>query len=498
MLSINLKPLVIGVMLNDEIVCNVSLNTNSIKKNYIDDEYLKFIPSMFISLQDKSNNNNNNTINYNSKIRKLNFHMDTTFILNYTDAPIYVKNKNNVPIKIDMMKDCINLEKYNVNTRDIDIISIQTIHNPYATLSNTFSNNSQSNWIEIKNKFIESLVESYKQNNEEATAIYEYMIKNVKQLSSTIKNINTHESIMNNYLKVIVLHRVLAYDIDTKSTNKTIYVENKDLLISRKNFTDIQDHPFINNKSILMANTQKINNSTKSVYIIDSDNILARKFYKLLDRVLEIPVIHMNKPNGLYVESWDGEKIINNVIDINDVNSLTYIYNSVEEAEKGSNIETVRKTELVNKEFELAMLNKNNDINKLSIELEKIKEQNNLALLNNELNTEKARQEKIKLDNEYQILMAKKDSELEKARLDFEKNKREIEKINYTAPIEKDLYERKNKNEKNKHKLDKLIAELKLNEIQKDKELTTYKTLAVVIPISLGLIYKAVDMYQKR
>ncbi|EKD89674.1 MAG: hypothetical protein ACD_33C00009G0002 [uncultured bacterium] len=363
------KKIIIPVVLSihttdDSDVNNTPGSSSSVKiiKNVTNTDIFELLPRVNLNIQHSEKHKDinctngikhfrlNETIINNKVINVSNTYLTPVIsVLNFTNKPITVRSFDNIPKVI-----------YNIKGRDISYdnkIFIMTSHNLINPNSVLYS--------KLDNNYLESLKLKFKDDtnpyNQELKNILNYYSENYKEITREIDNIT---------IKINTACIIDVNDLEEAKDN-TIFVLNKDILISLKGINEIPEHP----RTSITHNTEDsiltdiINDNNASFFIVDSDNRLSKKFFNLFNEAIEIPVINNNDDHldGLYIINKVNGIIADRNFTLEQINDLDFIYNSMEEAITGGDIQLKSKKEIEQLTF---------DNNKIKIELERIKSEN--------------------------------------------------------------------------------------------------------------------------
>lgn len=419
-------------------------------------EELDIIPNIRMMFSDKTNHKVTKELN--SHIDLSNYMTETTVILNHTNKILYAKTDNNFPIKIDPIPANIDKE---ISPDKHGFIEILTI---YPVFNNNIKLNTDSyvDYIrELHN--IYNSPHNINYNSSEAKVVIDYIITHENEITNyTSSNslIDKKNSLHNKpimYLKVVTVCRIDSSMLELEE-DKSVYIDNKRLVLSTVGFTKMPSHMALTEKSIL-SNKMLSGHLSKeaesySIYMIDNENKLGRKFANILNETTPIVVIKdYTKPEGLYIESYKPSVMINNginltYIELDKIPMLDFIFNSEEDAKNGRDKDMLNnaaihkyKAEAMQSEKSLEEFkyNAKREIEEAKIQSEKetakkIKEERKHV---ERLNKEKIKQ--LNIENKQLRKDNKRKTEIETIKYNTEKNKHKHENVKFVRESTMDM-----------------------------------------------------------
>ena len=239
---------------------------------------------------------------------------------------------------------------------------------------------------------------------------------------------------------------------ETDSSDIKLYVPIKDIFITKRSIYDYYEVPVYDSQGV---KTEKIAPGAFAIYIVDNGNTITDRFTSVLDKVIRIPVIRDNitAENGLYVAvvGENGTFVPKKICSLEEINNVSYVYKTQEEAERGANKFELLQSELKQKELEIAALNK---------EHERIITENKMQLANLE---KQMKEFSYQLDMERQRLEAKYQEQLREQELKFLEMKRKLEEESYRSKYhyEDRHYRVKSRYEEEKYERDSTLENIK-------------------------------------
>ena len=343
----------------------------------------------------------------------------TDLIFNFTDFNITVYNRYNIPHMLCPLETKALKDMYRGK---IIFMTIHRFNNPAMVSDITGINKNYFKDLIEKNKYKKQVSDKFS----DFCDVLEFADScwdKIDYLSNDYKC---------NTIKIITIGQLPGESLMSADQRHPIglFIRNKDLLISRESVFQSPDHPHINNEFNLSELRDKIIPGTRFVYIVDNDNAIGDRYHTvngITEKVIKIQT-EQKTLNGLYTAMF-GSDFSYNIIDhvsIDDLDNVSFIYKTKEEAELGANKAELYKDELSRKEGLLR--------------------ERELELKNMQItNKEEYERTVLVLRREVEELRAKSEAEALTAKTEYDKLKAKLEEKSKKSDIK--LTKKKRKNE---------------------------------------------------
>jgi len=376
-------------------------------------------------------------------------------ILNLSNYIITIKEKDNIeqtffPIENTVLKDYFGGK--------ILILEIFTLNNP-SCISRELHN--QENYLEIKCNTVPFESKEYK-IYKAGLDYYNHLIHHKTSISNLYPNTNISSALDTANFEIVFLSEISETIFENKNNEqiRNVYISNLKLLISIDSiYTDKSEYIPKYDKDI--EQTIKILNSEVYIYeIIDNNSYLSDRFINIYHKPIKITKYKdISRENGLYIYKLKNkQKVYVNFTPIEEIDNLSYIFKSEEEASKRLDSEKI---------YEQYIKEKDKELREQEIKLKELEKQNR----------------ELKFKHEKEIEEFKKEYEKEnlELKIKYEKMKYENEeKVNRL----KEYYEEKNYRRKDYYEEKRY---------ERDDALETLKTIGAVA----GVVATGFLIYQK-
>lgn len=337
-------------------------------------------------------------------------------ILNLSNYNIVVKEKNKIEQNFAPLENEV-LKRYFGGS--ILILDIFTLTNP-VYISEEFGN--RENYLEVKSKQVPENSREHK-IYKAALNYYNNLIHHRNTILNLETSIGTNISRamdLANYEIVflsIVNETIFQNDNNNNKQIRNIFIRNLNLLISIDNiYTDKSNYIPIYDEEV--EQTIKMMSSDVYLYeIIDNDSYLGDRFINIYHKPVKITKYKdTTRKNGLHIfKLANKQKELKEIIPLEEIDKLGYIFKSEEEATKKLDNE---------KMFEQYIKEKDRELKEQEIRLKELEKQNREAKLKSDKELENIRtefeKENIELKSKYEKLKYEHEKELSKLKEYYE------------------------------------------------------------------------------
>ena len=346
-------------------------------------------------------------------------------ILNLTDHPVIVYDRNNIP-KVHMpIRNPILKSKYPGST--VLIFSRHTLNNPWIVSSTCNSADPQDYLNVLINRFSKTNGEKY--NEALCVAKFaKYMYEVYSQEEDKLAHLQKSSALVILTCSAVDMGALDAQLYSDTSKYSAIYVKNKGYVLTyesifKNNSVVAQDYEITNTD--LYRILRKIGTFC---FIVDRKNKLTNKYYYNFGQAVVVPKIEEETllSDGLYRATVDEDFKLSKelVCSLDDINSVDWLYNSEEECIVNSSEKFIKAKYESSHEKEIAQYR---------VELEKQKLKNEglkLQLATKEKELELEYKQKMKeLDEEYQARKRKMETDSMHSKMEYENKKYERDHI---------------------------------------------------------------------
>ena len=276
--------------------------------------------------------------------------------------------------------------------------------------------------------YLEALLEKFKSNT---SSNIKEMLDIIKYVSKKWEGNRISENRDTNTIKVATVTEVSDVEL-LDSESDGIYLLHQNLVLTLEDIVTAKQHPEIAH-SLMRDDGLKtaIRQNSFTCYIVDNADEIADRYINVAGQVKKVPKVkNQQSVSGLYMISVNGhgEPLHEEICPLSEIDSSSYVYKSVEEANYGANIAEKSKQALEEdrRAFE-------RDTMKLKAEFES----NNIRL--------KSETDRIKAESEQETIAIRKelerlraDNEVEKAKAEKAKAKADHAKAEANAKAERD------------------------------------------------------------
>lgn len=454
-------PITFGAIYNSFTEVYNSEQSNIIN-NFCVDDIKDFIPKLVMK---RSTYRQQNDTDHRENL------LPVDLVINHSAKRVVAKNHSNVPMIIE--------NKDNIVDNFIYIMTLYTFKNPYATFDPT---------VPIS-KYGSKLIKRYSGSNDVINKEILEIIRVLHEYGGKIADINNMISDNQHYATIVMYTKISEKELQDKGT---VFVRNKNILLSYKDIELCEDHPSVSNDNPFV--TKELINTTKdnqiTFVLVDNHNKLSDKYIKILNNTIRIPkIVDHTRPDGLYSFVRFGQEQKKYYMSFEDLEKDKVIFSSEEEANNytdSNKINDIKLAEIRAKEIELSneaialktkMAQDNAEHQKQMNEL-KLKYEEETSEIKKKMNEMSIEHEKqindIKIKKEQEML--EKEKELSALRNDGERLKHQY---NEKAYQREDYYEGR------KYRLKDSYDEGKY---MRDATVETIKTVATILSL-VGTVY---------
>lgn len=338
-------------------------------------------------------------------------------ILNFTDRGISICShgeyrKHFVPLDSTMLKDKSTAGK-------VLIFTIYTLNTP--ELVGTVYRG--SNYLETLANTIEGGIGDPVSDMQK---VYRYAVKACEELNSSDNDY--YSTSRSNTIKIVSLQTVDEEDL---KNNKSVYLSNLELVISRLSPVEIEQNPTTSFAAYGSADYRDVLlKNSFSCYIVDPEGKISDRWINIAGLPVKVPKVKSGKEmvgfHWLFVDDA-GNVSKKNQFTKEEMDSCEFIYKTEEEAIHGADLRQQYKDQL-----ETLKHNLEHDKVKAQTELTRVKHDSEMIISNL-----KRELEEVKHEKEMESLNRKQDYEFQKSDLDLGKDRIKNETDYY-----KNLYDR--------------------------------------------------------
>lgn len=138
-----------------------------------------------------------------------------------------------------------------------------------------------------------------------------------------------------------------------------VYLNEYDIILSRESVFQYKNNPAITRNIDSKILKDVVLQGTKYIYMVDRDNKLGDRYYNIHGDVVKIPKLSLeaslHQPDGLYTGQYDSIAGTqpDAPIPLDQIDTIDFIYKTIEEAEQGANKSEIFNQQLRDKESQM-------------------------------------------------------------------------------------------------------------------------------------------------
>lgn len=246
-----------------------------------------------------------------------------TILLNFTDYNVTAIDHNEIR---KTYRPLINttFEEY---SGKILIIKYYTLNSPLAI----------SRYGKYEN-YLEALLEKFKSNT---SSNIKEMLDIIKYVSKKWEGNRIAENRDTNTIKVATVTEVSDVELQDKESDG-VYLLQHDLVLTLDDIVTAKQHPEITHSVMRDEELRTaIRQNSFTCYIVDNADEIADRYINVAGQVKKVPKYkNQQLISGLYMISvnGNGEQLSEEICPLNEIDSSSYVYKSIEEANYGANV----------------------------------------------------------------------------------------------------------------------------------------------------------------
>jgi hypothetical protein len=131
----------------------------------------------------------------------------------------------------------------------------------------------------------------------------------------------------------------IAIPVSILTHHKTIYVNNKSLVVSIRSLADLEEHPALTDTHPLVHVKERVENNLYGVLLVDNHSQFSERFAFLFGDVIKIsPIQDPTRADGLYIFGKVDGVPTKNYLSPDELNACKYIWKSREAAMSGGDV----------------------------------------------------------------------------------------------------------------------------------------------------------------
>lgn len=360
----------------------------------------------------------------------------TQILFNFTDFDIVSYNSHNFPMTLPKLESKTLKDLFRGN---IVLMTVYRLNNPNRVIEVTG----------IDKNYLVDILDKNKHRNRNNSRFSNFLnvIEYAQQCWEEIDYFKPEYKCNNITVVTFTILSGEVFLFKDRNTNtqqyQSVLLTEHDILLTRDSVFQHKDNPCIDRHMDISGMKGKIFDGSKFIYLIDKDNHLEDRYYISYGDIEKIPKITNgstnHQPDGLYIGRYNANLgvTVDQPIPLDKIDTLDYVYRTVEEAKRGAD-----KAELYNQELK----EREARIRERELELKNINVVNKTeyeSMIHN-----------LRIENEE--IKAKATKELQQHEAEFLKFKRSLESssLREKTRYENDGYSMKHYFDERKHRYD--------------------------------------------